>query len=184
MPGMLCIAKTASQGKRSNRPSSIMRSAPPPPSSAGWKIRCSVPSNEPCSARWRAAASSIAVWPSWPQACITPLLHAGPLGAAGLVDRQRIHVGAQAQALRALAAHQRADHAGAADAALDRVAPAFELVGHQRGGAVLLEGQLGVAVDVAAQADELTGPGLQRVQQVGHGAAHCGCRLICLAMAR
>ena len=34
-PGMLCIAKTASHGWRSNRPSSIMRSAPPPPSSAG-----------------------------------------------------------------------------------------------------------------------------------------------------
>ena len=95
MPGMLCIAKTASQGKRSNRPSAIMRSAPPPPSSAGWKISCSVPSKRPLSARWRAAASSIAVWPSWPQACIRPgwaLAQATPerssIGSASLSARR------------------------------------------------------------------------------------------------
>ena len=40
--------------------------------------------------------------------------------------------------------------------------------GDQRGGAVFLEGQLRVAMDVTAQADEFTGPGLQRVQQIGH----------------
>jgi acyl-CoA synthetase (AMP-forming)/AMP-acid ligase II len=73
-----------------------------------------------------------------------------------------------------------------ADAALDRVAPALQLVGHQRGGAVFFEGQFGVAVDVAAQADEFTRPGLQRMQQVGHSGprAYCGCRLIWRAMAR
>jgi hypothetical protein len=48
MPGMLCMAKMASQGKRSNRPSSMRFSRPPPPSSAGWKIRFSVPSKPPC----------------------------------------------------------------------------------------------------------------------------------------
>jgi hypothetical protein len=73
MPGMLCMPKMASQGKRSNRPSSIIFTAPPRPSSAGWKIRFSVPLNRPFSARCFAAASSMAVWPSWPQACITPV---------------------------------------------------------------------------------------------------------------
>ena len=43
-----------------------------PPSSAGWKIRFSVPLKRRVCARWRAAASSVAVWPSWPQACILP----------------------------------------------------------------------------------------------------------------
>ncbi|MNL29027.1 hypothetical protein D3C87_1506990 [compost metagenome] len=44
--GQLCKAKTASQGKRSNRPSSIMARAPAwPPSSAGWKMQWMVPSN-------------------------------------------------------------------------------------------------------------------------------------------
>ena len=38
MPGQLCMPNTASIGKRVNSPSSIMRLAPPPPSSAGWKI--------------------------------------------------------------------------------------------------------------------------------------------------
>ena len=71
-PGMLCMAKMASHGKRSNRPSSIILRAPPRPSSAGWKMRLSVPLNCPCLAKWCAAASSMAVWPSWPHACISP----------------------------------------------------------------------------------------------------------------
>src|SRR6266478_4746257 len=71
-PGQLCSANTASQLKRSKRPSRIIRSAPAPPSSAGWKISTTVPSKLWDEERWRAAASSIAVWPSWPQACIRP----------------------------------------------------------------------------------------------------------------
>ena len=71
-PGALCSANIASQGKRWNRPSSTMRRAPPSPSSAGWKIRFSVPLKRRVCAIWRAAASSVAVWPSWPQACILP----------------------------------------------------------------------------------------------------------------
>ena len=38
-PGRLCMPKTASHGKRSNSPSSIIASAPPRPSSAGWKMK-------------------------------------------------------------------------------------------------------------------------------------------------
>ena len=39
---------------------------------------------------------------------------AGVFQAGGFLDRQRVHVGAQAQALAALAPAQLADHAGAA----------------------------------------------------------------------
>ena len=74
MPGLLCSAKTASQGNLSNRPSSTMTRPPPPPSSAGWKIRCTVPSKLRVAARYLAAPSSIVVCPSWPQACILPSL--------------------------------------------------------------------------------------------------------------
>ena len=77
---------------------------------------------------------------------------------------------------RAGAAHQPPDHAGAADAARDLVAPARQLVGHQRGGAVFLEGQFGVLVDVAAQMDELADPRPHRVEQVGHGRRLTGLR--------
>ena len=38
-PGQLCMPNTASMGNCSNRPSLIISRAPPPPSSAGWKIR-------------------------------------------------------------------------------------------------------------------------------------------------
>src|SRR5574343_715021 len=72
MPGQLWMPKIASIGKRSNRPSLIISRAPPPPSSAGWKIRYTVPSKSRWRARCWAAASSMAVWPSCPQACILP----------------------------------------------------------------------------------------------------------------
>ena len=59
-----------------------------------------------------AAPSSIVVWPSWPQACITPGILAG-VGLAGrLLDRQRVHVGPQADRLAGAAAADDADHAG------------------------------------------------------------------------
>ena len=79
---------------------------------------------------------------------------AGPSGTGGFGDRQRVHVGAQAYARRALATHQLADHARAAQAGAHRIAPAAQFVGHQRAGAVLVKRQLGVLVDVAPQGDE------------------------------
>ena len=38
-PGQLCMPNTASTGNCWNKPSLIISRAPPPPSSAGWKIR-------------------------------------------------------------------------------------------------------------------------------------------------
>ena len=68
----LCAPNTMSQGKRSNRPSCTISRPPPAFSSAGWKMKCTVPSKLRVSARYFAAPSSIVVWPSWPQACIAP----------------------------------------------------------------------------------------------------------------
>ena len=54
-------------------PSSHMRSAPAPPSSAGWKISFTTPgSSDSRALSMRAAPSSIAVWQSCPHACIRP----------------------------------------------------------------------------------------------------------------
>ena len=48
------------------------RSPPAPPSSAGWNMMMAVPAKARVSHRYLAAPSSIAVCPSWPQACIFP----------------------------------------------------------------------------------------------------------------
>ena len=49
-----------------------MASAPPQPSSPGWKMKWTMPSKLRVSARYLAAPSSMVVWPSCPQACIAP----------------------------------------------------------------------------------------------------------------
>ena len=66
------MPQTVSHSNLSNRPSSTITRPPPPPSSAGWNIKCTVPSKFLVSARYLAAPSSIVVCPSWPQACILP----------------------------------------------------------------------------------------------------------------
>ncbi len=66
------MPNTASTGKRSNSPSSTITRPPPSFSSAGWKMKCTVPSKLRVSAKYLAAPSSIVVWPSWPQACMRP----------------------------------------------------------------------------------------------------------------
>ena len=127
MPGMLCMPNIASQGKSSRQAVVDHLRAPPPPSSAGWKIRCSVPSKSPrappggaprpaawrCGRRGRRRAS-----------CRSTL--AGPGLAGGLGDGQRVHVGAQADVPAAdVPARSVPDHAGAAQAAVHLVAPAL-----------------------------------------------------------
>ena len=70
--GKLCMPHTESTGNSSKRPSRIIASAPPAPSSAGWKMKWTVPSKPWRSTRWRAAPRSIVVCPSCPQPCIRP----------------------------------------------------------------------------------------------------------------
>ena len=95
---------------------------------------------------------------------------AAPVGPGGFVDGQRIHVGPQPQPLARCAAHQLADHARATQAGGHAIAPAAQLLGHQRTGAVFGKGQFGVAVDVAPQVDE----GLEGVAGVvSQNELHC-----------
>ena len=68
-----------------------------------------------------------------------------------LFHRQRVHVGAQADALAASAlALEHADHAGAAEAAMHLDAPLRQLVGDDAGGADFLEADLGMGMQIAA----------------------------------
>jgi hypothetical protein len=71
-----------------------------------------------------------------------------------LLQRQRVQVGAQADGALAVAAAQHADDAGAGDAGVHLEAPFAQLVGHDLRGAVLLEAEFRVGMDVAAQRDE------------------------------
>ena len=82
-----------------------------------------------------------------------------------LLDRQRIHIGAQANGARRIAAPERADHAGPGQAAMHLAAEFGELGGHDLGGAVFLVGQLRMGMDVAADLGQL---GLE-VEQARNG---------------
>ena len=76
----------------------------------------------------------------------------GELVALG--DRQRIHVGAQADRAQAASAADRANDAGAADAAVGLDAERLEVAGDERGGTVLLEREFGMGMDVATDRGE------------------------------
>src|SRR5262249_55871354 len=64
-------------------------------------------------------------------------------------DRQAIHVGAQPDRARRVADPEPPDEAGLADPAMHLDAEALELVGDKIGGALFLEAQFGMRVDVA-----------------------------------
>ena len=86
--------------------------------------------------------------------------------AGGFVNRQGVHIGANADRLAAVAAFQLAHQTGAAQTALDLVAPSGQLLGHQITGAVFLVAHLGVLVDVTPHGDEFIGIGLQGLEFV------------------
>ncbi len=78
-----------------------------------------------------------------------------------LLQGQRVHIGTQAdQALAGLATFEQTDNAGAGQAPVHLDPPVGELLGDHIGGAVLLEGDLGMAVDVPA-------PGLHVLGELG-----------------
>ena len=74
--GMRWMAAAASTRGFSSTPALIMASLPQissgaVPSSSGWNMSFTQPaSSASCALRMRAAPSSMAVWPSWPQACM------------------------------------------------------------------------------------------------------------------
>jgi hypothetical protein len=87
-----------------------------------------------------------------------------------LLQVQRIHVGAQADRLLARPiALQRADHAGRGEATMHLDAPRGELVGHDLGRPLLLEGGFGMTVDVTTDGGEV---GQVRGEKVGSVTGH------------
>src|ERR1700722_6489151 len=84
-----------------------------------------------------------------------------------LVDRQRIHVRAQADAGRAIAPAKHTDDTGAADAAMDLNAPFRQLGGNQIAGAMLLEADLWMNVDVTPNGGQFIMVGANSVDS-GH----------------
>ncbi len=82
-------------------------------------------------------------------------LGAGIVEAGRLGDRQRVHIGAEPDRALAGAVAQRGDHAGAADAGGDLVAPAGQQLGDKRAGRDFLAAELGRGVETAAQRDEI-----------------------------
>jgi len=93
---------------------------------------------------------------------------AGVGKGVGFVHGQCVHVGAQADAARAVAVFNDADHTSGAHAAVYFNAPTAELRGHQIRGAIFLEAQFRVGVYVAAQGNNAGGFGGDRVEQF-HG---------------
>ena len=85
------------------------------------------------------------------------------------LQRQGVHVGAQADGLGAIAIADDTDQTGGAQAAMDLDTPRFQISGHHVGGALFLETQFGMRMDVTADGADF---GL-RLQDFGdelHGA--------------
>ena len=78
----------------------------------------------------------------------------------GLVDVERVHVGAQADGASAAAGLQHANHACLGQAAMHLDAERFQPLGDHVGGAMLLERRFGVLVNVVA-------PGFHILMEVG-----------------
>ncbi len=99
-----------------------------------------------------------------------------PFQIGVFLHRQRVHVGAQADALGpAAVALEHADHAGAAQAAMHLDAPLRQLLGDDAGGADFLKADFGMRMQVAADRSEFVGIALDAVD-VGHVCCLSGCR--------
>ena len=83
----------------------------------------------------------------------------------GLLDWQGIHVGTQTNAALAVAVSDDPHHPRGSHAPVHLNAPLGEFGGHQVRGALLLETQFGVGVDVAAQGHQAGGFGGNGVEQ-------------------
>ena len=104
-------------------------------------------------------------------AVVTAGVHpAGVLARVGeavvLGHRQRIDVGAQADGPRRVAVADDADHAGLAEAAVHRDAPALERPGDQVRGALFLEAQFRVGMDVASHRGDRGGVRQNRLDEM------------------
>ena len=148
-----------------------MACAPPRPSSAGWKMKLTVPLKLRVSARYFAAPSSMVVWPSWPQACIRPgfwLAYGRPvaswIGSASISARSPTE--ASPLPLRSTPTTP-----GLADAAMHLDPPFRQLARHQVGGAVLLQAQFRMGMDIAANGGQFV---LVKAGAIERGLGHEG----------
>ena len=82
-------------------------------------------------------------------------------------QRQRVHVGAQADRARAAALAQNADDAGLGQPAMHFQAVCGEFASDDVGGARFLEGKFGVRVDISADGDQI---GNERNVEQLHGS--------------
>ena len=157
--GRLCMPKICSQGNFSNSPSLTIASAPPRPSSAGWKMRWTVPSKLRVAARYLAAPSSMVVWPSWPQACMRPLCRlrwskvlCSSIGSASMSARRPM--------ARGLLPTRMVPTTPVLPMPVVTSQPhSLSLPATICDGALLLEAELGMGVDVAPDGGELGGGG-------------------------
>jgi hypothetical protein len=88
------------------------------------------------------------------------LILRGVLGVICLGDRQCVHVEASHHYRAGTVTLKEGYNAGLGDAGLDVVAERAKLLGDDPGGAVLLERQLGVSMEVTSPGDELFAKGL------------------------
>ena len=125
-------------------------------SSLGWKMSRTVPaSSSRISFSTRATPSSMAVWASWPQACIRPSCSLLKSNVLASTDGERVDVGAKGADGPGPGALDVSDDAGLRDARYCMQSQPLQRLGDERGRLVLLERELGAAVELAAEADDL-----------------------------
>src|SRR5450759_2519762 len=157
--------KAASTFGSPRTPSSIIRAAPAPPSSAGWNISFTVPANcDRRSIRSCAAPNSIAVWASCPHACITPGIseakgtpERSSIGNASMSARSRTHGPSPPSPL--------GHHTGLGEPGVERDAEVAEAGLDQYRRLLLLVRHLGMGVDGAAVGDNPRSERASRFQQ-------------------
>ena len=94
---------------------------------------------------------------------------AGVRQAGRLQDRQRVHIGAQSDRGLAVAVAQHANDAGLADAAMHLDAPFLQLARDEIRGAVFLQPEFGMGVDVSANSRQLRLEGAGAIERgLGH----------------
>ncbi len=163
----LWAPNTMSQGKRWNSPSSTMTRPPPPPSSAGWKMKWTVPSKLRGFGKILGGAQQHRGVTVMAAGVHRPCVQTAMFEIIRLLHRQRVHIGANADRALRCAAAQRSNQAGGGDAAGHFDAPGFQLGCDQVAGTVLPEAEFRMRVDVAPPLGQFIGAGGDAVDH-GH----------------
>ena len=137
-------------------PSSTMTLPPPPPSSAGWKKNLTVPPNRLAHPREGVGrADEHASVPVVAAGVHLAVCLRGERQARLLLDRQRVHVRPQRHRRTVSSPFKRGDDPVLGDAGLYVEGQTVESSEHLLGGLLRVEAQLGLAVDVAPERDDL-----------------------------